>query len=77
MTQGPDQEPIQNRSLLVNLFEKHFWRCYLVLVTVLVVLIVFGVTTGEHVPLWAALGTAITSVVALHHREQRRRNARR
>ena len=69
-TQGPNEKQDQRRSLLVNLLEQHFWRCYLVLVTVLAALVVFAATTGGLVPLWAALGTGITGVLALRHRKQ-------
>ena len=77
-THNPTSKQAPGRSLLVSLFEQHFWRCYLVLVTMLVAVVAFAATTGEYVPLWAALGTAITSVLTLRCRQrQRRRNARR
>ena len=75
-TQGSNEKQAQERSLLVSLLEQYFWRCYLVLVTVLAALIVFAATTGGLVPLWAALGTGITGVLALRSRVVRRRNTR-
>jgi len=50
-TLGPGDDPPKDRSsLLLHLLDRHFWRCYLVLVTLVTGLIAFGLATGQYGP---------------------------
>ncbi|MEO6086675.1 MAG: hypothetical protein ABIQ18_26535 [Umezawaea sp.] len=71
-TTGPDDDHSSERSALVkHLLTHHFWRLYLVLVTVLVALIVFGVTTGQYGPMWiGAVSTTAAGVTAVRRRRR-------
>lgn len=71
-TGGPDKDPQSDRSALVNhLLTHHFWRLYLVLVTLLAAVIVFGATTGQHATAWiGAAGTAATGAAVVRRRRR-------
>ena len=72
MTDGPGSDPSESRSSLrLTVLDRHFWRCYLVLVTLVTGLIVFGLATGQYGPLWAAaVGTAAAGGTALRSRSR-------
>jgi hypothetical protein len=56
-----------------DLFGRHFWRLYLLFVTALVGLIVFGLVTGSNGPLWvAAVVAGVTGGTAVSQRVRRR-----
>jgi hypothetical protein len=57
----------------MTLLDRHFWRCYLVLVTLLMGLIGFGLVTGQYGPMWAgAVGTALAGGTGLSRRRRGR-----
>lgn len=72
VTTGPDGDHSSARSVLVkHLLTHHFWRLYLVLVTVLVAFIVFGVATGQYGPMWiGAAGTTAAGITAVRRRRR-------